>query len=677
MGFPFLDTATELLTEVVLPLLDAADVVALGRTCKQLHALILDRSNPEAEFIWKTRIKRDLRFPVESTARQSGWLELYRRIRRPHVYLWGEGRNGRLAIERNDARVKLLARNGCLPIPARLPINVPIIDLVAGGWSFHALSVNGKIYHWGQLDGGSFAPYRPASTSAIPLTAYPGAMVPVVTQFAPRIPPISRMLSGRLHMLALDERGRLWTWGNWAEAGLVSSPWLDYSQHRIVDIAAGWTFSAVLLEDRRTKRASIQVWWQRFLSPTLESSTRRQVPHDGDIGPRPVQGRQGCFDFELRQTIKLPDLPNTDEGDRIEKLSAGEAFLVILTEHGRVYKFDLSAPQPPMWGGGQGQGHLQGLIAPQNEEEEEIEDGRLLNRTFTELERQIMTGQRHWIHLEKFSNWHLRSSRNETAPGTQVELDEESSNSSLQTCNQRISFISANFRTFFCIGGGAVLQGHQDATEESEPTVMPELQNRGVIRVECGDYHFGALTASGELYTFGGYSNGALGLGIENSRLEPPLRGPIDRTVRIPSRVSFLEPSRADVISKPDEFCFNLAMAGWASGALCVNLNDEVDEEGPEGDVRSFAGKGKEREKDQNADDADPSTSRCSTGEMHEANEVIEAQDDQSIGSHRRLSPGIFRGAAVPFRVGYPGRGGRAAGHGGYASARSSTVDEG
>lgn len=51
--------------------------------------------------------------------------------------------------------------------------------------------------------------------------------------------------------------------------------------------------------------------------------------------------------------------------------------------------------------------------------------------------------------------------------------------------------------------------------------------------------------------------------------------------------------------SQPDEYCFNLAMAGWASGALCVNLKDGVDDEDdPEGDVRtSLSTKGKEREK--------------------------------------------------------------------------------
>lgn len=379
--------------------------------------------------------------------------------------------------------MKLLARNGCLPVPARLPIKVPIVDLVAGGWSFHALSVHGKVYHWGQLDGGSFAPYRPASTSAIPVTAYPGAMVPVVTELAAKIPPITRMLSGRLHVLALDERSRLWTWGNWAEAGLVTASWLDYSQTRILDIAAGWTFSAVLLEDRKTKHRSIHVWWQRFLSPTLQNSTQRHASTDEQSAPQPIEGRQGCFHFDPLQVIKLPDLPlDDDEGEHIEKLAAGESFLIVLTKKGKVFKFNLNVPQLPLWGGGQVQGHLQGLVPPQDEEEEETEDGRMLNRAFSELERQIMTGQRNWMHLDKFSEWHSRDDGNSLKAGDNFRSESKTFTDTSSSSYQRISFISANFRTFFCIGGGAVLQGHQDATEESEPTVKAELQNIGVIR---------------------------------------------------------------------------------------------------------------------------------------------------------------------------------------------------
>jgi len=45
--------------------------------------------------------------------------------------------------------------------------------------------------------------------------------------------------------------------------------------------------------------------------------------------------------------------------------------------------------------------------------------------------------------------------------------------------------------------------GNQETKAQSQPTILPELQNKGVISVVLGDYHFGALTASGKLFTWG------------------------------------------------------------------------------------------------------------------------------------------------------------------------------
>ena len=44
------------------------------------------------------------------------------------------------------------------------------------------------------------------------------------------------------------------------------------------------------------------------------------------------------------------------------------------------------------------------------------------------------------------------------------------------------------------------------------PTVIPELQNGSDISIVCGSGHFGALTSSGKLLTWGRCSEGALGL---------------------------------------------------------------------------------------------------------------------------------------------------------------------
>lgn len=91
-------------------------------------------------------------------------------------------------------------------------------------------------------------------------------------------------------------------------------------------------------------------------------------------------------------------------------------------------------------------------------------------------------------------------------------------------------------------------------------------------RVECGDYHFGALSSSGRLYTFGEYSNGALGHGRDNIRLPEDLRSP-RRSLAQPYKVEFFDPLRSRAATS-EEYCFNVAMAGWASSALTVDLTE-------------------------------------------------------------------------------------------------------
>jgi SCF-associated factor 1 len=58
-----------------------------------------------------------------------------------------------------------------------------------------------------------------------------------------------------------------------------------------------------------------------------------------------------------------------------------------------------------------------------------------------------------------------------------------------------------------------VLKGEIETSPDSLPIVIPELQDKSVISVILGDYHYCALTPSGKLLTWGGYSKGALGLG--------------------------------------------------------------------------------------------------------------------------------------------------------------------
>jgi SCF-associated factor 1 len=159
----------------------------------------------------------------------------------------------------------------------------------------------------------------------------------------------------------------------------------------------------------------------------------------------------------------------------------------------------------------------------------------------------------------------------------------------------KLSQISASFQTFvaYSVGGtSVVLMGNRPTTPSDAPTVLPGLQNRNIVSVVLGDYHFGALTEDGTMLTWGKYSAGALGLGDpftlpagspgsfplsnEQSNPAPPMGYRLGRgrgrreeppEVKEPTEVRF---DRED--HKRDKFVFAIAASGWHTAALVIDL---------------------------------------------------------------------------------------------------------
>ena len=139
-----------------------------------------------------------------------------------------------------------------------------------------------------------------------------------------------------------------------------------------------------------------------------------------------------------------------------------------------------------------------------------------------------------------------------------------------------------------------VLMGAYNVTPEKIPTIIPELQNRSVISVVPGGGHFGALTSSGMLLTWGKYSGGSLGLGDpgelpagtpggyakEEQRLRARDHGdPPD--VMVPTEVRFDHGLEAK--ERARRYCFAAAVGVYKTAALVVDLaEDEVPPEGLE-----------------------------------------------------------------------------------------------
>jgi len=114
------------------------------------------------------------------------------------------------------------------------------------------------------------------------------------------------------------------------------------------------------------------------------------------------------------------------------------------------------------------------------------------------------------------------------------------------------------------------------------PGIDPELQNGSVASVVRGDNHFGALTSSGKLMTWGDYSCGALGLGDpgklpvgspggyakEEQRAQAQVSWPPYVTVL--SEVGFYHGLKAEGRAKTH--CFAAAAGASNTAALVVDL---------------------------------------------------------------------------------------------------------
>jgi hypothetical protein len=150
--------------------------------------------------------------------------------------------------------------------------------------------------------------------------------------------------------------------------------------------------------------------------------------------------------------------------------------------------------------------------------------------------------------------------------------------------------ITANFRHFVAYSTGSssiVLMGDIKTTPDTDPSIIPELQNRDVISVAIGDYHYAALTLTGKVLTWGQYSKGALGLGdpvdIEIGKpggMASEEQRAFSRThrmgappppVKVPTEVRF-DHTRRRAGGGEDKFCFAVTAAGWHTGALVIDL---------------------------------------------------------------------------------------------------------
>ncbi|CAE7217054.1 unnamed protein product [Rhizoctonia solani] len=607
----------ELLIDHLLPCIPLQDLLSLSRTSKYFALVCGD------DTFWKRKTSEEYNFEGAGSARTSGFKHIYRGLRHPRVFVWGDGGNYRLALNKRKHSDHDYTRN--IDYPVELDIRHRVVHLAAGGWSFHALTDEGKVLVWGTLDSTSFASSDDLGDSGAPVRE------PLALILPQRIKSLS---VGRRHAILFDGSQNIYVLLEWGRPIRLDSPALGGTRPKttVVQVEAGWDVCVFLT---KIGTAFVVFPFNGSFERDLEERRSQGLPEvkaQGDEVPC------ACTDIQHHPT-KLPPIPNnlptlhTDTVDpdappKLVQIAAGDKFVVGLTDGGHVLKLDL-----PTY--------------------DESELGRIIAR-----------GDLHWNYLPKFCD--VAHVRNE--PGFRPQGQETPALEDL-----KVTHISAQFRTFVVystVGASVVLLGDDRANSQT-PKIIPELQNRGVISVVLGDYHYCALTSNGELFSWGKHSNGALGLGSPTSshdrtlRMAPPLMPqpfprPPQRDADVPTQVHFHHEDNVR-----DRYVFAVAASGWHCGALVIDLHGtSTSTEGKsnpaqEGEVPV------KQDRDSHASMEYGARNNEAPRQPPIAPFPTRAEAEHAAGFVPQITIPIVRGRGAPFRIGYAARGayaGRGAG---------------
>ncbi|EST07213.1 F-box domain protein [Kalmanozyma brasiliensis GHG001] len=499
-----LDLPLPLVVDNLLPLLPNRDLATLRSVSRHAKTLVED------EVLWRRKVLSDFTFPPHASARMGGWFNLYCGLSSPRVYVWGQLDNGRLGLAQLPAPVREDARGsgGGVPYPVELEsVGASrmlhggqgsdgedrvgaVVEIVAGGWGFHARTSTGRVWFWGTMDGETFAgPVTPMRD--------PGKIVPH-PQLLDALPPIAALSGGRCHAVALTTENKILEWRSWGT--VWEHQGLDVAGE-VTQLEAGWSFTALLTHD-----GAVWVWYSDWSADAFTRTYYAGNPRAAMMHAEPV-GHEGRTVFTVDVTpVQLPPLtPPTDADvqDRIIQIAAGEDFLIALTATGQLYRMDLHLPPPTS------EDHL--LRRRILEARDDPDDRDLDARVHAALMGRYLRTRATWERLSAFEDPTSSPAFDPAwlyAPGADG-----------KSTVGKVSHISAHFRRFVAFlpthtpgadgeAGTLVLLGTPSG---KEPELIPELQCRGVIKVTMGDYHYGALTERGEILTWGAFSKGALG----------------------------------------------------------------------------------------------------------------------------------------------------------------------
>jgi len=346
--------------------------------------------------------------------------------------------------------------------------------------------------------------------------------------------------------MALDAKNQVWTFVNWGRPFRLDTPLLDCTSPETtpIQVVCGWLISFILTESGDVL----------FFSPFFDENHEIRILYKEDNAAMDERGDCHayptsdncipCVHWSLRadpmRTPHIPQLPELQDAGLTQekskpttlvKIAAFDAYVIGLTNKGHVLKFDAS----PAYSA-------------------------------------VLTMR--WQYLENFSELSKVSAH--------PQFRDENASSKAPT-SLRITHITAAVDTFVAISTGSssiVLMGDIGTNEVSQPNIIPELQNRSVIDAAIGESHYGALTADGQLLTWGDYPSESLGLGAFSSDGYYTTQYQTQGLVWGPHRYArIFAPSPVHFNHGPNpggrRYCFAATAGGYHMGALVICLEPE------------------------------------------------------------------------------------------------------
>ena len=247
--FHILDLPADILV-LIFPYLDPADFISFCRSNKACWA----DWYLEPQY-WRIKTRQTFRIPDQPLLHADGerWHWLYRKMRTDtKAFTWGQNMYDCLG---QGARPGIgLGRRGRhlpgskVPTAMEVPKEVGIIaDLQCGGWSTTLLNSDGVLFSVGMLDAADGVTFGLPATVLTRLAFPPGYPETTSARSDPSTA-IKYFSSGRRHVLAVSDDGKLWSWHEILGPGSRVELSNIMPHGRITRVVAGWAESSAYVQ---------------------------------------------------------------------------------------------------------------------------------------------------------------------------------------------------------------------------------------------------------------------------------------------------------------------------------------------------------------------------------------------------------------------------------------------